>query len=309
MRFQPIVLMTLPPGDDAYTDDEYTRPASPGMPDTNSLTRPMQSPYVGVPSAPPPPITGPAPLWRPDGTPRMVPSAATSRPTGLLVVAGLLAAVAILAFGGVAFALVQHSNDTSPGNTTVAHAAATNTPPPTKAPTATPTQATTATAEGTGQIPLPPDGFMQYIESPGGLWGLDIPNNTNAAPGNASPDNLYQQETVFAIQAGSEFDVFDLAQPVHSGQFHAFWQQLLQEAGVPDTVSLTAAGSQEYNGMSWQVWQTQSTFGQMGQLKLLYHKHGSQATAIIITTTGGDGIDGDTQQTIDDMLNSFTYLS
>jgi hypothetical protein len=312
MRFHMILLMTLPPGndDDITADSDYTQPAPPAMPDATGLTRPMPSPYLGATGAPPPPpATGPTPMWRAAGAP--VAQRAASRPTGLLVVAGVLVAVAIIAFAGAALALIQHGNGT-PGNTSAAKIVATNTPMPTatKSPTATPTVAPTNTpGDGNSRIPLPPDGFQQYIE-PGNLWGLNIPNNTTPMPSGPSTDGLYQQQVQISLAPSmTQFNVFDLAQPVQDGQFTAFWSQLLQDANIPPLEQPTYAGTHSYHKISWQVWQSEATPGQISQVMLLYHKHDGVATAIVIITASDNFATGDMPQTLDEMLNSFTYLS
>lgn len=314
MRFHPILLMTLPPGDadDTRSEIDYTRPAPPAIPDTNSVTGPMPSPYAGTTSAPPPPPpTGSAPIWRPAGMSAGQRAVAPSRPIGLLVVAGVLVAVALIAFGGIALVLAQHAGGNASINTSAAKIGATNTPKATAttSPTATPTTAPTETpSEGDNQIPPPPPGFQQYTEESGGIWGLDIPDGMNPMSQNGSDGAVFQQQTTFPVSPVVRFDIFDLSQPVGKGDFSAFWRQIKQAVGVPANIPVYAAGNETYS-LNWQVWQTQSSFGQLQQVKLLYHKNGDQATAIAIVGMGSTAIDNPTAQVITDMLNSFTYLS
>lgn len=307
MRFQPILLMALPPSDDDLTVPGASYRPEYNLPDISDGTQPLTSPYLGDAGAPPPPPpTGPAPLWRP-APPPLPRASAPGRQGGLIAVAAVLVAVALLAFAGVAFALSQASGNTS--HPTVAHGA-TATPRPgasaTSAPTVAPTTAPTAIPTSSSQnLPPAPPGFTGYTSSDG-IWGLNYPQGADIQTSMTPTQRGNVPTTAFALDYGATFTVFDLP---HSANKTQQVISMVATALHADNLQIFDTGNLPTPNITWQIVRVSGTVDdQPIQATLLYTIHNGGATVISMSATP------DQYATANDMLFqpmilSFTYLT
>ena len=299
MLFRPILLMTLPPG-----DDDLTRPGEPYIPDIASTTQPMASPYQGDPGAPPPPpATGPVPAWRPARVPRPVDASAGSN--GLLFVAGMLIAVALIAAVGIAFALAQNLGTPTPTHSTVAQGT-TTTPMPGQTATSAATAAPATSTPQPTSAPSTQPGFVTYTGD--AIWTIQYPAGANVQMQTATtPQGIPVPTTTFTTPH-SQFQISDLPVQVPGDQAQSILQQIADSLGLED-IQIVSQGPMQIGNYTWQTLHIRATQGATRfEAILLYTTHDSGAT-IISMSAPVKFFDQANQDIFQPMMQSFTYTS
>jgi hypothetical protein len=223
----------------------------------------------------------------------------------LLFIAGMLVAVALVAFAGIAFALSQNKGGSPHGNGNTAQVG-TATPAPTKAPTQAPTTVPTiAPTPQPTNAPANQPGFVAYTGDPN--WTIQYPNGTNVQTGSISQQGIPVLSTTFATRH-SQFEIFDLPVQVPSDQAQGLLNQIAAQLGAQD-IQILSQGSVQHGANTWQSLHIRATANDTHfEAILLYTTHNSGSTIINMSApvkNFGQANDDIFQP----MIQSFAYTS